>query len=357
MRILGKKKSFKIGQPPGSAVFTGTKKLESVKINLISYNSEIAEEFEISSLKDLSVHLAQKHKVLWVDIIGLHDEQLLEEIGAMFELHRLTLEDILNVEQRPKMEIFDDYLFTELQMVQCEGVNSPIEAEQISLILKGNVLISFQEKPGDVFSFVRTRISTGKGSIRRRGADYLLYSLMDSIVDHYFLVLETVSEKIEVIEALAMNDPESSVLQKIYLERRQILALRRSVYPLREVISSFEKNAEHFITKETKPFIRDLYDNTIQVIETMEVFRDMSSGVLDLYMNSLSNRMNNVMKVLTIISTIFIPLTFVAGIYGMNFDNMPELRWKYGYFYVLGGMFISTIIMVTYFIKKKWIGS
>lgn len=355
MRIIGKKKSFKIGQAPGSLVFTGTKKLESVKINLISYNAEIAEEFEIGSLKDLSIHLEHTHKILWIDIIGLHDEQLLEEIGAMFDLHRLTLEDILNVEQRPKMEIFDDYLFTELQMVQCENVNSQIEAEQISLILKGNVLISFQEKPGDVFSFVRTRISTGKGSIRKRGADYLLYSLMDSIVDHYFLVLETVSEKIEVIEALAMNEPDTSVLQKIYLERRQILALRRSVYPLREVISSFEKNADQFITRETKPFIRDLYDNTIQVIETMEVFRDMSSGVLDLYMNSLSNRMNNVMKVLTIISTIFIPLTFVAGIYGMNFENMPELRWHYGYFYVLAGMLVSALIMLGYFIKKKWI--
>ncbi len=355
MRLLGKKKSFKIGQPPGSAVFTGTKKLESVKINLISYNEEEAEEFEIGSLADLSVHLKQKNRILWVDIIGLHDEKLLEEIGVMFELHRLTLEDILNVEQRPKMEIFDDYLFTELQMVKCEGVDSQIDSEQISLILRGNVLISFQEKEGDVFSFVRTRISTGKGTIRKRQADYLLYSLLDSIVDHYFLVLETVSEKIEVIEALAMNEPDSSVLQKLYLERRQILALRRSVYPLREVISSFEKNADQFITRETKPFIRDLYDNTIQVIETMEVFRDMSSGVLDLYMNSLSNRMNNVMKVLTIISTIFIPLTFVAGIYGMNFDNMPELRWQYGYFYVLGGMLVSALIMVGYFIKKKWI--
>lgn len=355
MRILGKKKSFKIGQAPGSAVFTGTKKLESVKINLISYNAEEFEEFEIGSLKDLSVHLNQKNRLLWVDIIGLHDEKLLEEIGAMFELHRLTLEDILNVEQRPKMEIFDDYLFTELQMVKCESVDSQIDSEQISLILKGNVLLSFQEKEGDVFSFVRTRISQGKGSIRKHGADYLLYSLLDSVVDHYFLVLETVSEKIEVIEALAMNDPDTSVLQKIYLERRQILALRRSVYPLREVINNFEKNADQFITKETKPFIRDLYDNTIQVIETMEVFRDMSSGVLDLYMNSLSNRMNNVMKVLTIISTIFIPLSFVAGVYGMNFDNMPELRWHYGYFYVLAGMLVSAIIMLGYFIKKKWI--
>lgn len=355
MRLLGKKKSFKIGQPPGSAVFTGTKKLESVKINLISYNEEETEEFEIASLADLSVHLNQKNRILWVDIIGLHDEKLLEEIGAMFDLHRLTLEDILNVEQRPKMEIFDHYLFTELQMVQCEGVESPIDSEQISLILHGNVLISFQEKEGDVFSFVRTRISQGKGTIRKRQADYLLYSLLDSIVDHYFLVLETVSEKIEVIEALAMNEPDSSVLQKLYLERRQILALRRSVYPLREVISSFEKNADQFISKETKPFIRDLYDNTIQVIETMEVFRDMSSGVLDLYMNSLSNRMNSVMKMLTIISTIFIPLSFVAGVYGMNFDNMPELRWQYGYFYVLGGMIIAGLTMVGYFIRKKWI--
>lgn len=355
MRLLGKKKSFKIGQAPGSAVFTGTKKLESVKINLISYDAVKSEEFEIGSLADLSVHLNQKNRILWVDIIGLHDEKLLEEIGAMFDLHHLTLEDILNVEQRPKMEIFDHYLFTELQMVQCDGVDFPIDSEQISLILHGNVLISFQEKEGDVFSFVRTRISQGKGSIRKREADYLLYSLLDSIVDNYFLVLETVSEKIEVIEALAMNEPDSSVLQKLYLERRQILALRRSVYPLREVISSFEKNADQFISKETKPFIRDLYDNTIQVIETMEVFRDMSSGVLDLYMNSLSNRMNNVMKMLTIISTIFIPLSFVAGVYGMNFDNMPELRWQYGYFYVLGGMIIAGLTMVGYFIRKKWI--
>lgn len=355
MRLLGKKKSFKIGQPPGSAVFTGTKKLESVKINLISYNEEETEEFEIGSLADFSVHLNQKNRILWVDIVGLHDEKLLEEIGTLFDLHRLTLEDILNVEQRPKMEIFDHYLFTELQMVKCHGVDSPIDSEQISLILRENVLISFQEKEGDVFGFVRSRILQGKGTVRKRGADYLLYSLLDSIVDHYFLVLETVSEKIEVIEALAMNEPDTSVLQKIYLERRQILALRRSVYPLREVISSFEKNADQFITRETKPFIRDLYDNTIQVIETMEVFRDMSSGVLDLYMNSLSNRMNNVMKMLTIISTIFIPLTFVAGIYGMNFDNMPELRWQYGYFYVLAGMLVSALIMVGYFIRKKWI--
>jgi magnesium transporter len=254
----------------------------------------------------------------------------------------------------PKMEIFDDYIFTELQMVQCEGADSPITAEQISIILKGNILISFQEKPGDVFSFVRTRVSQGKGTIRKRGADYLLYALLDSVVDNYFLVLEAVGEKIDKIEALAMNDPDSSVLQKLYLERRQILGLRRSVYPLREVISSFEKNADQFISKDTKPFIRDLYDNTIQVIETMEVFRDMSSGVLDLYMNSLSNRMNNVMKVLTIISTIFIPLSFVAGVYGMNFDYMPELHWRYGYFMVIGGMFLAGISMVFYFKKKKW---
>jgi magnesium transporter len=354
MQILGKKKSFKIGQPPGSAVFTGIKKLDVVKINLIAYNEQEFEEFEIGSLADLKIHLQQNHRVLWVDIIGIHDEKLLEEIGLLFDLHRLTLEDILNVEQRPKMEIFDDYIFTELQMVQCEGADSPITAEQISIILKGNILISFQEKPGDVFSFVRTRVSQGKGTIRKRGADYLLYALLDSVVDNYFLVLEAVGEKIDKIEALAMNDPDSSVLQKLYLERRQILGLRRSVYPLREVISSFEKNADQFISKDTKPFIRDLYDNTIQVIETMEVFRDMSSGVLDLYMNSLSNRMNNVMKVLTIISTIFIPLSFVAGVYGMNFDYMPELHWRYGYFMVIGGMFLAGISMVFYFKKKKW---
>jgi magnesium transporter len=355
MKLGGKKKRFKIGQAPGTPVFTGTQKLASVKINLLAYDEVESDEFEISSLADLAVQLTENKRKLWVDIVGLHDEKLLEEIGVLLGLHRLTLEDILNVDQRPKIEFFEDYLFSELQMVSCAGVESPIESEQISLILKGNILISFQEKQGDVFSFVRNRITTGKGTIRRRDADYLLYALLDAVVDHYFLVLETVSDKIEYIEALALNNPDASVLQKLYLERRQILNLRRSVYPLREVISSFEKNAEQFVSQETKPFIRDLYDNTIQIIETMEVFRDMSSGVLDLYMNSLSNRMNNVMKMLTIISTIFIPLSFVAGIYGMNFEHMPELHWKYGYFYVLGGMLIAMIGMVAYFVRKKWI--
>jgi magnesium transporter len=349
-----KKKNYKIGLPPGALVFTGEQKLQEVFINLITYDE--AELYEESvRLDQLEAHLKMKKKVLWIDVIGLHDVTLLEKIGLVFGIHKLTLEDILNVDQRPKMEAFNDYLFAAMKMIQCPTPESPIVDEQISFVLKDGILLTFQEKKGDVFEFVRSRLIDPKRTIRQRKADYLLYALLDAVIDNYFIVMENVGERIENLESQAMNSPGSETLNALYLQRKEMMDLRRSVYPLREVIGSFDKYGEDKISPETKPFIRDLYENTIQVIETMEVFRDMSSGVLDLYMNSLSNRMNNVMKVLTIISTIFIPLSFVAGVYGMNFDYMPELHWRYGYFYVLGGMATATIGMLFYFKWKKWI--
>lgn len=340
--------------PPGALVFTGEESQEQVTINLTSYDETLFNE-ESVSFDQLEQRLAKKNKVLWIDIVGLHDIALLEKIGALFGIHKLTLEDILNVDQRPKMEVFDHYIFAALKMIQCPTPEASISEEQISFILEDGVLLTFQEKEGDVFQFVRNRITESKGSIRKRGADYLLYALLDSVVDNYFLVMENIGEKIENLEVQAMNEPGNHTLNALYIQRKEMMELRRSVYPLREVIGGFDKYAEHKISPETKPFMRDLYENTIQVIETMEVFRDMSSGVLDLYMNSLSNRMNNIMKVLTIISTIFIPLSFVAGVYGMNFDNMPELHWKYGYFYVVGGMATVVVGMLIYFRRKDWI--
>lgn len=349
-----KKGKFKLGLPPAALVFTGDQKIEAVDISILSYDEEAFFE-EKATLEQLPEILNAKKKVLWIDIDGLHEVGILEKVGAMFGIHKLTLEDILNVDQRPKMEVFDDYIFAVLKMIQCPNPESDIIEEQISFILKDDVLVTFQEKKGDVFQYVRERIIEYKGNIRKRGSDYLLYALLDAVIDNYFLVLENVGEKIDIIEARAMNNPDTETLNNLYLQRREMAELRRTIYPLREVIGGFDKYAEHKISAETKPFMRDLYENTIQVIETLEVFRDMSSGVLDLYMNSLSNKMNNVMKVLTIISTIFIPLSFVAGVYGMNFDHMPELHWRYGYFYVLAGMATATIGMLFYFRWKKWI--
>jgi magnesium transporter len=349
-----KKGKFRIGLAPGALVFTGDQKIDTVAINILSYDEEAILEEKIT-LDQLPEILKTKKKVLWIDIDGLHEVEILEKIGAMFGVHRLTLEDILNVDQRPKMEVFDDYIFAVLKMIQCPNPESEIIEEQISFILKDDMLVTFQEKKGDVFQYVRERIIEYKGNIRKRGGDYLLYALLDAVIDNYFLVLENVGEKIDILESRAMNNPDTDTLNNLYLQRREMAELRRTIYPLREVIGGFDKYAEHKISPETKPFMRDLYENTIQVIETLEVFRDMSSGVLDLYMNSLSNKMNNVMKVLTIISTIFIPLSFVAGVYGMNFQNMPELGWRYGYFYVLAGMATATIGMLFYFRWKKWI--
>lgn len=349
-----KAKTHKIGLPPGALVFTGDKKLENVLINLITYD-EIDFYEESIHLGQLKEHLKLKKKVLWIDIIGLHDVELLEQIGLLFGIHKLTLEDILSVDQRPKMEAFEDYLFAAMKMIQCASPEAPIDDEQISFVLKDGILLTFQEKKGDVFNFVRSRLADPKRAIRQRKADYLLYALLDAVIDNYFIVMENVGERIENLESQAMTSPGNETLNALYSQRREMMDLRRTVYPLREVIGSFDKYADDKISAETRPFIRDLYENTIQVIETMEVFRDMSSGVLDLYMNSLSNRMNNIMKVLTIISTIFIPLSFVAGVYGMNFDNMPELHWKYGYFYVTGGMGLAVIGMLFFFRRKNWI--
>jgi len=349
-----KKKTHKIGLPPGALVYTGEKELEDATINLITYDEDEISE-ELIQLSQLEQKLKEKKKVLWIDIVGLHDVALLEKIGALFNIHKLTLEDILNVHQRPKMEAFNEYIFAAVKMIQCPNPESPITDEQISFILKDGILLTFQEKEGDVFEFVRSRLIDPNRAIRQRKADYLLYALLDAVIDNYFIVMENVGERIENLESQAMTSPGTETLNALYLQRREMMDLRRSVYPLREVIGSFDKYADDKISPETRPFIRDLYENTIQVIETMEVFRDMSSGVLDLYMNSLSNRMNNIMKVLTVISTIFIPLSFVAGVYGMNFDNMPELHWKYGYFYVVGGMGLAIVGMLIFFRKKDWI--
>jgi magnesium transporter len=265
------------------------------------------------------------------------------------------MEDILSLGQRPKLEEYKDYVQAVIKILTLDSTEETIEYEQLSFILKGNILVTFQERTGDVFDSVRNRIREATGNVRKRGADYLLYALLDSVVDRYFTVLESLSEKLEDLETDLLNNPDKGTLNKLYGLRRETLLLRRTIFPLREMISRFEKLEEPLISNNIKVFIRDLYDHTIKVIETIEILRDMSSGLLDLYMNSTSNKMNEIMKVLTIMTSIFIPLTFIVGVYGMNFKYMPELEYRYGYFAILGVMVVVVIAMLIYLKRRKWL--
>ncbi|HPE74832.1 MAG TPA: magnesium/cobalt transporter CorA [Draconibacterium sp.] len=348
------KQKSKLGMAPGSLVFTGQQKMAQVDISVIHYSEDHVEEKKPKTTEEVISLVKSSNGVTWINIDGLHDERSIEEICTFLAIHKLSMEDILNVGQRPKLEEYRDYVQAVIKILTIDPDDISIEYEQISFILKGNLLVTFQEKTGDVFNSVRTRIKEKKGSIRRKGADYLLYALLDTVVDHYFLVLEDFGEKLEDLETELLENPDKSTLNKLHSLRRETLLLRRSIYPLREMIGHFEKLDEPLISNEIKVFIRDLYDHTIKVIETIEVLRDMTSGLLDLYMNSASNKMNEIMKVLTIMSTIFIPLTFIAGVYGMNFTNMPELRAQNGYFIILGVMFVVFIGMLIFLKRKKW---
>ncbi len=354
---MGKKKhkhKSKLGLAPGSLVFTGMQKMAQVDISLIHYSDEKFDEINPKNMEDIISFIKSSNGVTWINIDGLHDEKFIEEICTFLSIHKLSMEDILSVGQRPKLEEYRDYVQAVIKILTMDSNEISIDYEQISFILKGNLLVTFQEKTGDVFNSVRTRIKEKKGSIRRKGADYLLYALLDTVVDHYFLVLEDFGEKLEDLESELLNNPDKNTLNKLHSLRRETLLLRRTIYPLREMVGKFEKLEEPIINSDIKVFIRDLYDHTVKVIENIEVLRDMTTGLLDLYMNSTSNKMNEIMKVLTIMSAIFIPLTFIAGVYGMNFINMPELKTKNGYFVVLGVMFSVFIGMVVFLKRKKW---
>jgi magnesium transporter len=349
------KQKSKLGMAPGSLVFTGLQKMANVDITVIHYTEDYFEESNPKSIAEVISLIKSFAGVTWINIDGLHDENSIEEICTYLGIHKLSMEDILSVGQRPKLEEYKDYVQAVLKILSLDSTEETIEYEQLSFILKGNILVTFQEKTGDVFDSVRNRIKEAKGNVRKRGADYLLYALLDLVVDHYFLVLENFGEKMEDLESDLLNNPDKNILNRLHRFRRETLLLRRTVYPLREMIGRFEKLEEPLINSNIKVFIRDLYDHTIKVIETIEVLRDMTSGLLDLYMNSTSNRMNETIKVLTILTSIFIPLTFIAGVYGMNFTNMPELQHKYGYFAILGLMAIVAISMLFYLKRKKWL--
>ncbi|MFB3885803.1 MAG: magnesium/cobalt transporter CorA [Thermodesulfobacteriota bacterium] len=355
MPNLLKRRSRKAGLPPGTLIHIGEKKVEEPKITIFDYDDQQVEEREVKVIEECFV-FKDKPTVTWINLEGIHQVEIVQKLGECYGFHPLVLEDILNTDQRPKMEVYGDYLYIVLKMLYGENTNKLIKSEQVSLILGSNFVISFQEgRDGDVFNPVRERIRTGKGLIRKMGADYLAYSLMDTIVDHYFLIIEKLGEKIELLEEELVTRPAAKTLHEIQRFKNEMIFLRRAVWPLREVISGLGRKESPLIRQTTEVYLRDVYDHTVQAMDAIEVYREMLSGMLDIYLSSVSNRLNSVMKVLTIIATIFMPLTFIAGIYGMNFKHMPELEWRYGYPAVWLVVVIIGVSMLAYFKKKRWL--
>jgi magnesium transporter len=354
MSKIFRKRSEKVGLPPGTLVHIGERKAERHLITIIDYDETQFQERELETIEE-SFPFKDTSTITWINIDGLHQLEIIEKIGKHFNIHPLVLEDITNTEQRPKMEDFDDYLFLILKMICFEEKDNRIKVEQVGLILGSNFVISFQEEKGNVFDPVKQRIISGKGRIRTRGADYLAYALIDVIVDGYFLIIERIGDQIEDLEEDLLDGPRPETMQDIHSLKREMLQFRKSVWPLQEIIRRLERGESDMFNESTEIYLKDVHDHTIHVIDTIEIFNDMLSGLLDLYISSISNKINQIMKVLTIIATIFIPLTFIAGVYGMNFKYMPELDWRYGYPMVLLVMFIIGVGIMIYARKKGWL--
>jgi len=354
-KLLKKRPKKKIGVAPGTLVHVGEPSGEAITINLIDYDPEnLHEELLATDGVKRCCQLKASPTVSWINVNGIHEIGHIETLGNCFDLHPLVLEGILNTDHRPKLEDYDDYLFLVLKMLFYDR-DSGIRTEQVSLVLGPNYVLSFQEKVGDVFDGVRERLRSGKGRIRKQGADYLAYALLDAIVDSYFAILETIGDEIEEMEQELVTDPSPQTLNRIHHFKHEMILLRKSVWPLRELISGLQRGESELIGETTAVFLRDVYDHTIQVVDTVETFRDIIAGMLDLYLSSISNRMNEVMKVLTIIATIFIPLTFLTGVYGMNFEYMPGLKWHWAYFALWGVMLAIGAGMMIFFRRKKWL--
>ena len=347
------RRSRKSGLPPGTPVYVGEEEPLPAHITVISYDETSYDERTVEEPSEIIDDL-RSPDITWVNVDGLKTLDIVE-IGTHMGFHPLIQEDIVNTLQRPKLDEYDDHVFFVLKMITYNQETEEVEIEQISLILGDHYIVSFQERPGDCFDAVRQRIRDNKGIVRKMGADYLAYTLIDMVVDGYFTVLEKIGDRVEEIEDELVVDPRIETLHDIYDMKRKMIAVRKSVWPLREVISRLDKLGSRQFRENTRPYIRDVYDHTIQVIDAIETYRDLLSGMLDIYLSSISNKMNQIMQVLTIIGTIFIPLTFLAGIYGMNFRYMPELEWRNAYPALWLIMITVTAVMILFFKRRKWL--
>lgn len=361
------------GLAPGTPVFIGEQKVEQIKISILDYDRERLHVHNDASA-EACLPYRDASTITWINIDGVHDTQLVERLGQHYGLHPLVIEDILNTRQRLKVDLFDEYLLVVLKMAWFDEASREITIEQVSIVLGRNFVLTFQEEgDGDVFDSIRTRLTEHTGRIRNAGADYLAYALMDAVVDGYFAILDYFGDQIEELDDAITEAPDPKLLPIIHAIKRELIVFRRTVTPLRTMMRDLSASVRSpayagnsgpqnshaipvpLIQESTAIYLRDLYDHVIQVIESTETFRDMMSGIHDVYLSSVSNKMNEIMQFLTIIGTIFIPLTFIAGIYGMNFRVMPELRWRWGYFAVLGLMVGIGIGLLIYFKKKRWL--
>ncbi|MBA3664588.1 MAG: magnesium/cobalt transporter CorA [Bacteroidetes bacterium] len=341
-----------IGAPPGTLFYNGEQTDEKIKITLIEFNETEYIEETFYDLTECLSHV-KPNMVKWINVEGVHDTAMIEKMGKFYNLHPLTMEDVVHIDQRPKFEDYDDYVLTIMKMITYEN---EVNAEQLSLVLLKGTVISFQEpQGGDAFDIIRNRLRQNKGRVRKLKADYLFYALMDAVVDWYFTAIEKIGDKLELIEERIIADPTKESLVNLYNLKREVIYLRKQVWPLRDMINNLIRTENDLITDNTQIFLRDLQDHTARIIDTVETYRDLLGGIMDIHISTNANKMNEVMKVLTIMSTIFIPVTFIAGVYGMNFDNMPELRTQNGYYITWGVMLTIMLGLVYYFKKKKWL--
>ena len=343
----------KVGSEPGSLVYVGEAKINKVTIDIIDFSATEFNESTIESMQELH-SCKQRETVKWINVNGVSDENVIREIGEIFGIHPLVLEDVMNTDQRPKVDFFDDYVYIVLKSLNYNSHKDDFESEQISLICGKNYVITFQEEIGDDFDAIRERLRKG-GRTRELGADFLAYSLIDLIVDTYYQILDRMGDWIETLEEEIINEPEVKKTLEIKDLRRDLQFLRKNIWPVRELINSILRHDDNIFSKGTNVYFKDIYDHIVQIIDTMDTYRDMISTLMDLYLSNISFKMNEVMKILTIIATIFIPITFITSLYGMNFENMPELHSKYGYFTVWVIIILTSLGMLIYFRRKKWL--
>ncbi len=349
-----KNKDASIGHAPGELIFIGQKKVEETTIRVIDYDHEHLSDQELKDIKD-GLPYKETPTVSWININGLHDTEVISQVGEAFDIHPLVLEDIVNTGQRPKMEDYDDYLFFGLKMMRYDEDEGVIQSEQLSIVLGKSFILTFQERPGDVFEPVRERIRKHKGRIRKVGIDYLAYALLDTVVDNYIFIIERMGEQIEDIETEILDNPTQDVLERINDYKREMNYLRKVIRPAREFMLQLARLDSDVIHEDTVPFLKDLLDLVSQAVEVVDTYREMLSDHLNIYNTGVNNRLNEIMKVLTIFSAIFIPLTFIAGIYGTNFDNVPELHFRYSYFVMWGAFVAVALAMLRFFRGKNWL--
>jgi magnesium transporter len=349
-----KKRSAKSGLPPGSLVHLGERKLEHSAISLIEYGPDALEEHQFDSIV-ASRAFTPTQPIRWLNVYGLHEPEVMAEIGRRFNLHPLVLEDILNTDQRPKIDEYADYLYIVTRFFDYDDKTMTVSSEQVSIVVGRHFVLTFQEKPTGNFNPVRDRLRQGRGQIRGAGADYLAYTLLDTVVDRYFAVLEGLSERAERLEEELMEKPSPRVLGTLHRLKRETLTLRRAVWPLREVINLLTRSNNFFGT-EVQPYLRDVYDHTVHVIESLEAVRDLIAGLLEIYLSTVSNRVNQEVRILTVIALIFMPSALMAGIFGMNFKEMPLLDNPNGFFLIIGLMVTVAATLAAIFWRRKWLG-